>query len=133
MTEREEQANRHRLLFLLHQLAGHVINSGYMIGIYGMAQAKTVSSRRHWQQQRVAEGDQQRNHPQAQVEAYQQSVDADNLAAQTWGVIIQDSYNMDKHTILRESHQSSLILSVRSVPPGLLLLRSGCRAHLRRK
>ena len=42
MTDREKETDGDRPFVLLHQLAGHIVDRGDMIGIDRMAQAETI-------------------------------------------------------------------------------------------
>jgi hypothetical protein len=53
MTQREHEANCDRAFSILHQLARHVVDRGYMIRIDCMTQAKAISEKRSSQQHRV--------------------------------------------------------------------------------
>ena len=54
MAERKVEADADRLLALMHELAGDVVDGGDVVGVDGVAQAEAIGEKRGPQQNRVA-------------------------------------------------------------------------------
>ena len=89
MAEREEEADRDRPLPFLHQLAGHVVDGGDMIGVEGVAQAEGVSEHRRAEQDRVVAKRRQSPKPGGDIRADQQDIDADHLRSQVAALVVE--------------------------------------------
>ena len=91
MAEREEEAYRDRALSFLHQLAGHVVDGGDMIGVECVAQAERVGEHRRAEQDRVAAKRRQRPKPSDDVRPDQQDIYADHPRAQVAALIAEQA------------------------------------------
>jgi len=78
---REPEADRHRALAILHQLAGHVIDCGDMVGVDRVAQAETVGDQRGAEQDRLLMEQRERPNPGGGVGQDQQRIDANGAPA----------------------------------------------------
>ena len=98
MTEREEEADGRRTLALLHQFARHIVDGGDVIGVDGMAKAKTIGEKsRAKEHRKIAKGD-DRPDPCSDVEDSQDNIDRDDLAAHILGPIVERLHEHVTHT-----------------------------------
>ena len=89
MAERKEEADRDRPLPLLHQLAGHVVDGGDMIGVERVAQAEGVGEHRRAEEDRVIAKRGKGPKPRGDIRPDQQNVGADHLRSQVAALIVE--------------------------------------------
>ena len=81
MAERKHKPNRNRPLSLLHQLAGHIVDRGDVVGVHRMPQAEAVGEQGRAEQQRIMAKRKHRPKPCRRVEQQQDAVDAGDFAS----------------------------------------------------
>jgi hypothetical protein len=82
MAEGEHQAHGHRLFSLLHELAGHIVDGGNVVGINGVAQSETVGEKRGAEKDGKAVKGQERPCPGGEIEPNEKNVEGDDFVAQ---------------------------------------------------
>ena len=97
MAERKEEADRDRPLPFLHQLAGHIVDGGDMIGVERVAQTEGVGEHRRAEQDRVVAKRRKGPKPGGDIRPDQQDVHADRLRSQVAALIVEKARQKVAH------------------------------------
>src|SRR6202022_3297853 len=90
MSERKIEPKRDRPLTFLHKLSRHVINSGNMISVRGMAESKGISDQSCSQQNRIISKSDERPRPASKIYRAQKTVESDDLFSEASNRLIHD-------------------------------------------
>ena len=102
VAQRKEKSNGDRPFAFLHQFAGHVVDGRNVIGVHGMAQAKTVREEGGSKKQRIVPKRQNGPGPGANIEHQQQTVDAGDLPFDVdCGIVKQAAHEMLRRRLWR--------------------------------
>ena len=80
MPEREKQADSDRLLALLHELAGDIVDGRDVIGIHGVPKAESIGHHGGPEQHRLPVKGYQRPGPHGHTERDQERIDDDDAS-----------------------------------------------------
>src|SRR5215813_3481194 len=86
MSEREEQAGGQRLLAVLHELAGDVVDGRDVVGIDRVPQAEAIGQEARAEQHRMIMEYDESAGPDDHIGGDQEGTDGDDLARQAWMV-----------------------------------------------
>jgi hypothetical protein len=103
VAQRKHEADSNGPLAFLHQFASDVIDSGDVIGVYGMPESETVGEEGSAEQDReVAEGS-QGPEPGAGVHQDEERVHAGDLTAEVIGVVVEEMAEYCGHEIVTDA------------------------------
>src|SRR6266571_707126 len=102
VTEREQEAHRHRALSFLHQLSSHIIDRRDMVGIHSMPKTKAVGKKGSAHQSGIVTERNEGPHPCRQIEDKQYGVDSANLPASVARYVVEQRLNSASHASIPE-------------------------------
>lgn len=101
MPESKKQTNANRPVTSLHQLAGHIIDGGKMIGVERVSKSEAVDNNRRSQKCRVVVESNERPGPGGNIDGKEECVDTNDLIAQIRN-IVKKSRQMRDQNLFRQ-------------------------------
>ncbi len=89
MPQREKEADRYWAFVFLHKLARDIINSGNMVSVNGVAQAKTIGQDSRPQKRRMWQEADPGDKPDRAIESDKEGIYSNNLCTHVGGTIIK--------------------------------------------
>src|ERR1700679_2250246 len=89
MSEREEEAGRDRPLALLHQLSGHVVDGGDMIGVDRVTKPERIGERSGPEQDRLIAKLHECPEPCQHIRRSENDIEKSRLGLQRGGLVVE--------------------------------------------